>query len=168
MARSDFKVSVTRLGKTPGSRLEVDLAGEISEVFVSSAWVEKGTFSHLRGYLEAVHGGILFTGVAEAEMTTECRRCLGQSKSQLKVEICELFEENYQEDAGDTYPIKGEFVDLSEMVRDALILALPPAPLCRANCKGLCQVCGGNLNEVDCGHRDDGIDPRFRILDQLR
>lgn len=168
MARSEFKISVTRLSKAPGSRMDLDLEGELSEVFVTSARVAQGIKTHLWGYLESVYSGILFTGFAEVEIETECRRCLSVTKSRLKVDIQELFEQDFQSDEGDTYPIEGEFVNLAEMARDALVLGLPAAPLCKPDCKGLCQACGNDLNQRDCGHRDGGIDPRFRILDQLK
>ncbi len=168
-ASNPFRVSVTRLSKAPGSVLAVEVEGEIPEMFVSSAWVAEGTKVRAQGQLEAVHSGILFSGTATVEVTTECRRCLSRSVSPLEVEMRELFESDYKEEEGDTYPINGDYVDLTEMLRDAVVLALPAAPLCSPECKGLCQVCGANLNEADCGHSGGGeIDPRFRILDQLR
>ena len=164
-----FRISITRLSKAPGSVLEVDVEGEIPEMFVSSARVAEGTTVHAKGQLEAVHSGILFSGTATVEVTTECRRCLRESVSPLQVEIRELFESDFKEEEGDTYPVDGDYVDLSEMLRDAVVLALPAAPLCSPECKGLCQVCGANLNETDCGHSGGGeVDPRFKILDQLR
>ncbi|CAG4904355.1 DUF177 domain-containing protein [Acidithrix sp. C25] len=168
MGNRDFKVSVTKLLSHPGEPLEVELAGLIGDQFVSSAWVEEGSTTHLSGSLEAVHSGVMFSGVAKVNIVTECRRCLCHSKADLVVEIRELFESDYKEDEGDTYPIHGEFVDLEEMVRDAVVLALPPAPLCKEECAGLCVTCGVDKNLVSCGHDNQGRDPRFSILDQLR
>ncbi|MDA8396250.1 MAG: DUF177 domain-containing protein [Actinomycetota bacterium] len=168
-AINPFKVSITKLSKAPGSVLQVDVEGAIPEMFVSSAWVADDGTVHAKGQLEAVHSGILFSGTATIEVTSECRRCLGRSTQPMQVEIRELFEADFKEEEGDTYPVEGDHVDLTEMLRDAVVLALPAAPLCSAECKGLCQVCGTNLNETDCGHKGGGdIDPRFRILDQLR
>jgi uncharacterized protein len=45
----------------------------------------------------------------------------------------------------------GRQLDLREEIRESLLLELPMAPLCRADCRGLCLACGANLNEGPCG-----------------
>ncbi len=45
-----------------------------------------------------------------------------------------------------------DLVDITEDVRQEIILAYPMVPVCRADCKGLCATCGQNLNERACGH----------------
>ena len=59
-----------------------------------------------------------------------------------------------------------EMVDLSEVVRQHLLLALPIAPRCRDECKGLCPSCGADLNMGRCGCPREDIDPRLRVLQQ--
>ncbi|MDA8278083.1 MAG: DUF177 domain-containing protein [Actinomycetota bacterium] len=161
-----FRVSVTKLLHRPELIIDLDLIGSIEDMFVSSARVPDGAEVHLVGRLEAAHPGILFTGKAQVEIVTECRRCLTETSEELQVEIRELFLEDGDEE--ESYPLEGEFVDLTEMARDSIVLSLPAAPLCRPDCKGICQYCGGNRNEVDCHHDDDGIDPRFKVLDRLK
>ena len=67
----------------------------------------------------------------------------------------------------DTYPIEGDHLDLQPLVRDALLLELPLAPLCREDCRGLCPECGADLNAAPCECRPAG-DPRWGPLDVLR
>ncbi len=165
---NDFRISITKLIKNPGTLQEISVKGSVSEVFVSSAWLEADQDVHLVGTLESVHSGIMFVGSIKTDIKYECRRCLTVGSKALDLEVCELFEKDFQEDRGDTYPIVGDFIDFTDMTRDALVLGLPSAPLCSEHCQGLCQTCGSNLNEVQCNHHDDGIDPRFRILDQLK
>jgi uncharacterized protein len=43
-------------------------------------------------------------------------------------------------------------VDLGEAIRDTLVMETPFVVLCQPDCKGLCPVCGANLNKEDCGH----------------
>ncbi|MEE1210367.1 MAG: DUF177 domain-containing protein, partial [Parafannyhessea umbonata] len=43
-------------------------------------------------------------------------------------------------------------IDLTDALSSALLMETPFVVLCREDCKGLCPVCGANLNEVDCGH----------------
>ena len=57
-------------------------------------------------------------------------------------------------------------LDPDQMIRDAVGVELPFSPLCRSDCLGLCEVCGGDRNLGECpGH--DAIDPRFAILSDL-
>ena len=56
---------------------------------------------------------------------------------------------------------------LDELVEADLILSLPFKNLCREDCRGLCPICGKNLNEGLCGCRPQTADPRLEILRQL-
>jgi uncharacterized protein len=59
-----------------------------------------------------------------------------------------------------------EVVDLSEVVRQQLLLALPIAPRCREGCQGLCPSCGADLNMGRCACARDEVDPRLQSLQQ--
>lgn len=58
-------------------------------------------------------------------------------------------------------------LDLTEIVRQELTLALPMVPICRNNCRGLCPICGKNRNNESCDHIDEDVDPRFAKLKDL-
>ena len=58
-------------------------------------------------------------------------------------------------------------VDLTDHLRQSLILALPLKLLCREECKGLCSRCGANLNNESCSCPPDPVDPRWEKLEQL-
>ena len=72
-------------------------------------------------------------------------------------------------DASDelSYPIEHGFVDLAPLVHDAILLDLPLAPLCRADCAGLCPYCGIDRNDESCDCQSP-LDPRWATLDELR
>jgi uncharacterized protein len=59
---------------------------------------------------------------------------------------------------------EGELVDLTPVVREQIILALPTRPLCRETCRGLCAGCGTNLNVERCRCQAPGGDPRLAVL----
>jgi uncharacterized protein len=119
---------------------------------------------------ESVVEGILVTGRARAGVTFECSRCLREFPSEIAVELCELFTGPGHDAAPeeDSYAVAGTDVDLEPMLRDALALALPIHPLCRADCKGLCAHCGADLNKGSCGCVEDDTDPRWAGLDVVR
>ena len=59
-------------------------------------------------------------------------------------------------------------IDLVQMIREQMFLAMPMKPLHSDDCKGLCPSCGANLNETTCGCRNEWIDPRLAPLRDLK
>ena len=78
--------------------------------------------------------GLVATGTITVPWEGECRRCLGSVRAETIVEIREIFDPHPVE--GETYPLGEDLVDLEPMVRDAVLLALPLAPLCGPDCLG--------------------------------
>lgn len=63
---------------------------------------------------------------------------------------------------------EGDAIDLSPLIREQIILALPTLPLCRESCKGLCAHCGSNLNLQSCGCTASSNDPRLAVLKNIK
>lgn len=59
-------------------------------------------------------------------------------------------------------------IDLSNDVRDYMILSLPMKRLCKEDCKGLCVKCGSDLNEKQCECEDSEFDDRWKVLTELK
>ncbi len=119
--------------------------------------------------LESVTEGVLVTVTATAPVAAECARCLEPFQQMTDVRFQELF--SYQsvsyppaEDGEDGYALHGDLLDLEPALRDALVLALPLAPLCRPDCPGLCPDCGVPLAEAGSDHSHEHIDPRWAAL----
>lgn len=104
--------------------------------------------------------GILATGILTTHVVGTCDRCLSPAEFDVSGEVDEyyLFEE--PEDTGDDDDDELNFslvsadntIDLSGALLSTLVMETPFVVLCRPDCKGLCPVCGANLNEEDCGH----------------
>ena len=62
---------------------------------------------------------------------------------------------------------QGDDIDFTDAVQEQVMLALPMAPVCRENCRGLCTLCGSNLNKGDCGCNRTPSDSRFDVLSSL-
>lgn len=116
--------------------------------------------------LEAAQPGVLVTGVVEAPWVAECRRCLAPARGRVRMQVRELFQPGG--DPETTYPLVGDQLDLEPLARDAVVLELPLAPLCRADCRGLCPTCGADRNLEGCGCEEVQRDPRWAALDALR
>jgi uncharacterized protein len=121
--------------------------------------------------LESFEGGIDVRGTVQAPWEGVCRRCTCAVGGQLRSEVRERFVEQRSGDAEpqdeEAYPIVQDELDLWPMVRDALVLELPLAPLCRPDCRGLCPWCGADRNDTDCGCVAPR-DLRWANLDVLR
>ena len=103
----------------------------------------------------------------QATLTGPCMRCLAPASRVFAVDARELSQPDGGEGLDSPY-VQAGLLDLSAWVRDALMLALPPAILCTDDCAGLCVVCGADLNSSP-GHVHDqaGIDPRWARLAEL-
>ena len=103
--------------------------------------------------------GILVTGMLRAHVVGVCDRCLDPAEMGISAEVDEyyLFEEpeslpDDDDDLDYALVSPDNTIDLSEALLPALLMETPFVVLCREDCKGLCPVCGENLNEHDCGH----------------
>lgn len=112
--------------------------------------------------------GILLQGEFITQIALECVRCLTDFQQSLKVDFTELyaFSQRFMTDSGLIMPETG-IIDLEPVLREYILLEIPISPLCRLDCKGLCPVCGNNLNESTCYHEDDSGDPRLATLKSL-
>jgi len=118
--------------------------------------------------LESVVEGILVSGQLRGSMRLSCARCLKQFDRPFDLEVNEVFApEVGAED--EEYPLAPEgAIDLEPMVRDAVMLAMPFSPLCRPDCAGLCERCGGDRNLGECACPPTGEDARWSVLNEIR
>lgn len=102
--------------------------------------------------------GILVTGMVRCHVVGTCDRCLEDAEFDIAGEVDEyyLFEEPEQAEEDDDIDfalvLPDEKIDLAEALGSSLIMETPFVVLCKEDCRGLCPVCGENLNETDCGH----------------
>jgi uncharacterized protein len=119
--------------------------------------------------LESVTEGVYVSGTVSAPLAGECSRCLDELTDHLDVEIGELFAYPHSvtdetTDDDELPRVVDEHVDVEQTVRDAVVLALPLAPLCSDDCAGLCPDCGERRADLPSDHGHDTIDPRWAAL----
>jgi uncharacterized protein len=112
--------------------------------------------------------GLLSQVKMHAILYTDCARCLTIFPQPLYIDFTELyaFAQKYATESGLILPDDGN-VDLEPLVREYMLLEVPLNPLCKSDCKGLCPICGGNLNEQTCNHDAEVVDPRLAALKTL-
>ena len=116
-------------------------------------------------------GEVVARGTARGTLEQECRRCLEPVRTELAEELTMVFVADAEEEEhGGAYPFEpvGEELDLSDAVREELVLAMNPFVVCKPDCRGLCPVCGQDLNEGSCDCTLDEPDPRWEKLRELK
>jgi uncharacterized protein len=122
--------------------------------------------------------GILVTGRLHIVVRLGCTRCLKPLDLPVDFELEEIFQPSVDIHTGAGIPIvEGQDVgttidahhilDLTEVVRQSLLLAMPMAPICDALCRGICPHCGADLNTEPCTCPPAEADPRMEALRQL-
>ncbi|MCL5950698.1 MAG: DUF177 domain-containing protein [Chloroflexi bacterium] len=122
--------------------------------------------------------GILVLGKLHTSVELMCSRCLERFSLPVQVALEEEFLPSIDILTGASLPVLPDqeqatmidahhILDLTEVVRQNILLAIPPSPVCRSKCAGLCPHCGKNWNEGPCECKEDNIDPRMQVLKQL-
>ncbi len=154
MAKDPWLVPVTTLRRVPGSSRHEARVGRVGALEVAESRVAAGSDVSADVVLSALDGGIEVEGSVSSVWEGECRRCLSSVRGVITCEVRELFRPRRRhekpDDDEETYPLESEMLDLGPLVRDALLLELPVAPLCRDDCAGLCPTCGANRNDAPC------------------
>ena len=117
---------------------------------------------------------LIFQGKAATKVEAECSRCLVNFESEVSSKlqfVIQLLEISQPQDSDDDdfviLPKTTQEYDISQRVREAILLELPLKPLCSETCSGLCSMCGTNLNESECDCTPDKADERWDSLKQL-
>ena len=102
-----------------------------------------------------VGDGVLVRGTLQTAVRLSCRRCLEPVEEEIDAHVDLLVAppmEGEEEGAdGEVYPLpRGDTLDLTDAVREHVVLETPALALCREECRGLCPTCGADLNQGDC------------------
>jgi uncharacterized protein len=170
MAGSPLVVGVADLLRRPGNHRQEQVEAVLDGLAGTGGRVPEGEPVSIDLRLESVNAGIVATGTVSAAWEGECRRCLRPIHSRLVAPVQEIFEVDPVD--GETSKLDIDRIDLEPLARDAVLLELPLAPLCRDDCAGLCPVCGAERSEQaatgGCGHDEAALDLRWAALSELR
>ena len=120
---------------------------------------------------------VFVNGDVKTRVAVECDRCL----KQVELPVAGEFELEYvtrptyesseaaelTEDELSVSVFDGDSIDVDEIVKEQILLAVPTRTLCRPDCKGICPNCGINKNTGDCACETKEVDPRWAALKNL-
>ena len=149
-----MKIEVGRLKDDPGEAESFDFSFEPSEGVDGCIALTK---VHVAGAVTYGGNEFLLTGSLSARVQLLCRRCLAPVEKDVLMEFSEEIDE---EEASGEDPV----VDVEDVATQLWVTAIPMQVLCREDCKGLCPICGKDLNEGGCDCPQDDADPRLEVL----
>jgi uncharacterized protein len=148
---------------------KIDLAGEP---------IEQVSDILLQGVLRRRALGVELAGNLRGEFRLTCPRCLKSVEHKVDQGFRAVFvgpDEDFEgseveldDESLDQSVVESGNVDLNEVVREQLLLAVPERAFCSEDCRGLCPKCGADLNLIDCSCGDDEVDPRWAALSKLK
>ncbi|MEE9261053.1 MAG: DUF177 domain-containing protein [Dehalococcoidia bacterium] len=132
---------------------------------------------HVHGRIRLVRldGGIWVTGQLNATVSCSCSRCLRNYSFGTQLQLDDIYYPVVAASTGTPLTLPPEadpsftiddhhILDLSESVRQSIILATPMKPLCQKECAGICSECGINRNEATCACQDQEINSSWAPL----
>jgi uncharacterized protein len=129
-----LRVDLVELRRKLATRRSLRREATVADLAVGSTFVPEDEPVVVELDLESVSNGAMVAGTIRAPWVGECRRCLEPVRGVVEVEVRELFTD--EGDPDEIYLIDGDEIDLRPLVRDAIVLNLPLAPLCRPDCLG--------------------------------
>lgn len=168
-------VDLTKLSEKPK---EFDLKIESDQIDLESDFVHLREPAAFIGKIKNTGRRTEIEGKIRAEVDLSCNRCLVAVPKKLAMDFENAFvsPKNYTEEEEIEIEVKdldvsifeGDQIDLIEVTREQILLALPTQVLCKDSCKGLCEDCGANRNLKSCKCEEEKVDPRWAGLSKLK
>ena len=163
----EMKIDLRELinGKVEAIPFEIDYNIDIEELFEATR-ITEATPIHTTGKIIMIGSELFLEMDMDGQLTFNCSRCLTSVEMNFNKKLNKMLLAKESDDL-DTIVIVKNQLDLVETIKEEIIVSLPTQVLCSEDCKGLCPVCGINLNYETCSCEDEKIDPRFEILDDF-
>jgi|YNPMSStandDraft_1061717.scaffolds.fasta_scaffold07907_3 uncharacterized protein len=159
-----IRIDIAGLVKVDGASLDIDvqeMPEELENLYAGVVFKEAPV---IKGTLVNIGGVLKLTGSICVSYSCSCDRCLQHIDSFMSIDVDEEYVKNSGEHEG--YEYGDNFITLDEMIIDNIGVSMPMIHLCDAMCKGLCPVCGSNLNEhkCNCSHKQNENASAFSVL----
>ena len=165
-------IDVTEIRKSPGMTFHFDLQETVGPMVNDGDEVRVLKPVDVSLDIKNTGNVLVFTGKIKGETELVCSRCLESYPVHLEA----AFEEGFYHasdvtkvgedglDPDELHVFEGSRIKLDDIINEIIVVEVPMKSICSESCKGLCAVCGGNLNKNNCGCIVDDIDPRLADL----
>lgn len=167
-----MKINLSDVLSEPHSPINTDVTLEMDEISVPFGTYQIITKEPV--HVEVIHHKekeIQINGRTAVVISIPCDRCLEPVQETLSLEFqkninLDLSEEDSEELDEANY-IDGYYLDVDQLLYNEILIGWPMKVLCCEDCKGICNICGHNLNEGACNCEDTSLDPRMSVVRDL-
>lgn len=163
-----MELSIHQASKQLGEVFPYQWRGQLADQTYGGRTVRFVGDAVLTGTVTGDSEGFTVTGSAQVKLADLCARC----NEPFEEPFAFSFEDRFvkavmREEEDESYPFEGETIDLTQAFMDELFLQLPMVSLCKPDCKGLCPVCGVDLNRFRCKCAEKTRNSAFDALKAL-
>ena len=167
MAQRADSFDIGGLGLSSGEARQLGLDVPVDELSFGGQTYSAGGGTDARLNVSRTTSGYALRLRFEVRLSGPCMRCLEDLGRGIEIDAREVDQPGGGEELDSPY-VEGGTLDLRGWTRDALVLALPTAIVCRHECRGLCALCGENLNAAPEHRHEAAPDPRWAALVALK
>ena len=143
-----MKINIADAVSSEGEVFSEELDGTLADIEYMGEYYRFDGGVHVAADYWLDDGGVTVRGRLSARLIARCSRCLKEILYPVELE----FTEHYKERGEDgEYPFSDNEIELDLMLGDNVVMSLPGKFLCSTDCKGLCSMCGKDLNSGPCG-----------------
>ncbi len=167
MGRSGDVIDLGRLALSSGDGRRLDLDVDVDPIDLAGESYTVSTAPVRLDVSRTTGAGWALRVRADVRLEGPCMRCLIGADRSIEVDAREVDQPGGGDDLRSPY-LDGDVLDVRSWARDSLVLALPVQIRCAADCRGLCSVCGANLNDQPDHVHEREPDGRWAELSKLR
>lgn len=169
---NDMRMDVSLALKNPGHEFPFTLELPLNDQEFAGEEIRFTSQAAMEGTYSMSGEGVTVRGELKVEYTRQCSLCLSPVAARAECEFEDMFyKEQNPEDPNDLFLIENYTIDMTAYAESLVFLNMPMTAKCRPDCKGMCPVCGANLNisQCSCGRADTPSDTRkpFAALEDL-
>ncbi|MFZ5646474.1 MAG: YceD family protein [Bacillota bacterium] len=167
-----IELNVSGVKNSPGGKVRFEKKADLDPIQTEVEAIYFNGSLELDITLFNNDGPLIMTGNLRGNIRIACGRCLEYFDMPVEAEISEVYYNESMpdirpEEGEEWIPFRGDRIDITPEVIKSLLASIPMRPVCREDCRGLCQNCGVNLNMSACDCAKDDIDIRLEALKKL-
>ena len=165
-------INLSEVLTEPHKTVEESVVSDMKEVFFGGQKFSIAEMSPVHIRIEyAGEKKLYITGDTSLTVVIPCDRCLEPVATVFDLNISRITKGNVtdeseveSEDLDEANYIDGYTLDVDQLVGSEILIGWPTKILCSEDCKGICNVCGQNLNQGTCNCEDTSLDPRMSVI----
>lgn len=162
-----MKINVSDFKKNKSARKELHLSVEMENFQFEDEEIKVLKPATFDGLVYMTGDVLNLEAGVSAELELKCSRCLQPFTYLYNGRLDEKFTLDSESRDDDVIFMDSDSLNITEIIENSIIMSLPIKHLCNENCKGLCQICGTNLNLSTCSCASDDLDPRLAKLKDM-